>query len=293
MVRYTILLGLFFSALLIADNRPEEDEPRPGPVTFKAEYLHFVDADFDAAGHGGEELGFRQMDLESRLLFPIYQDIYGGLMLGVTGSFYDWDENPHFSEDEFWNFNFGLGAFTKRWECWLWRLFVVASMNIDNGSFGENILYQGILWGRWTWTDEVDLHLGFVTRHGLEDHRYMPLLGIDWETGNWDIAFIVPVKMGVAYWMAPCWKAFIKARFLRDRHRVRSDETTSRAIFEWRAFGAELGVMFQQKPKYEAALFLGHTGKGDFRVHDNEGRALEYFDVKGTWYLGGHGAFNF
>jgi hypothetical protein len=196
--------------------------------------------------------------------------------IGYGHTYLDWNENPFFNETDFNTINVSLGGYTKRFCHWLWKAAVTAEFSTKKWDFADYTLYNATLWGRYGWDNcfcnDLGLNLGFIARAGLEKEWWIPLVGLDYKWGRWELNAIYPVNMALIYHINCNWSAAVAGRIWDVRHRVGPNENFSNGIFEYRNSGVEFALTYEVDPILSVNAHVGSTlGNGQLRIYNQNG----------------------
>ncbi|MCB1135391.1 MAG: hypothetical protein KDK78_03885 [Chlamydiia bacterium] len=289
----TTLLPVFLSAEATEDTDAACCcTPPTMEITWNANAL--TAAKFEEDGFTDQELRYAEAMVQANITHQ-FNDC-DGLTWGVGGRYTDlkWVENPHFSERNFYDIFLASSLFTQRWDCWYWRAGALFAFDTDHILDGAYTKHQGLIWGRYNYSDCLGLHIGAMWGLGLNDDYVYPVLGIDYSPScDWKINLVLPVNVSAVYSLNDCLDIDIALRRLKARHRVDEDQTLSRGIFEYRSYGVELGATLHIGPYLSTRLHAGSTGGGNLKVMDSQGSDVASYAVDGAAYVGGNLALHF
>lgn len=227
-----------------------------------------------------------------------YNDCYEeGLSaaLSYERTFFDWDENPFFTQKNYNTVSLILGGFSKRLPDWFWRGQVSINFdNIDHWNSRDYMNYDILLWGRYNWCDNVGVHIGFLAQTGMKIDRVYPVIGLDWQWGcHWKFNAIYPLNISAIYMFNSSWSVGVAARFLDQRHRVKRDEVLSEGLWHYQTTGAEFAINYTPNKWIDANIHAGYDFGGHVKIadrHYNHGRRLR---IDGAPYAGAELVINF
>jgi len=300
-MRYLFLLLLIPSVLFAYEedwNYPlfeMENTPPPFyPFSMSGQYVSVAEADFRTPGFGDSHLRYQQWDVAFAYTHPC-NEICGFIFgAGWVGTEVDMKNNPEFHETIFNYVNLSIGGFTKSFPDWTWTLTVSAFMDTEEFSLADYTLYQGVLWGKYDFCKYVELDFGFILEVGLNKEKVWPILGFVYSPcNNWRINAIYPINVAIEYEWSKCLTAAGSIRFLRNRHRVQSEEPNSQGIFEYHTSGAEFDLLYTPWKWMMVKGFAGHAFDGDLKVTDRNNHNATHYKFKGSFYAGASAVLSF
>jgi hypothetical protein len=272
----------------------ENDPPSFYPFALSGQYVDVHKTTFRTPGLEGRKLKYRQWNAAFAYTHPFSQ--YCGLIFGAgwVGTEVDMQDNPEFSETFFNYVNFSFGGFTKAFDDWTWTLTLATFLDVEEFSFADYTLYQGVLWGKYDFCEWLELDVGLILELGLHKEKIWPIIGfsyLPWR--NWRINAVYPINVSIEYEWSPCWTLAGSVRFLRNRHRVQKEEMNSQGIFEYRTSGAELDLIFSPFRWVSVKGFAGHAFDGDLKITDRNNHNATHYKFKGSFYAGASAVLSF
>lgn len=271
--------------------RPEENPLRipkyqEAGFDIKTDYNHVGKADFDTPGFKSQDIGYSEANARVFYRHPVSDDEQLLIGFGGTHSKIMWRHNPDFRETGFGFFNVSIGATTKRLKNWFWRAGLTASIDGDIPGAKHSSVYRGMMWGRYTYRDDLGLHIGFVGQTGIRKDEVYPILGVDYTKKKWKLNVIFPVKVNAEYELNRDWSLEVAARRFSTRHRLDKAEPMSRGIMEYSNFGGEFGVNYRCAPCFTANVHVGSAFGGQLKVSNNRDKGATHYKFEGSAYLG-------
>jgi hypothetical protein len=216
-------------------------------------------------------------------------------------------ENPFFEQSHFDTVSLGIGGFTERAANWLWQAQVLLNADVDYFEASQNLYWNLVLSGRYAYTDNVGLYIGFIAFTGMKIDRVWPIIGFDWQINkSWKLNLVYPVNVGIVYSWNSEWSLAVQGRALDERHRVgkakrdcfwdrwdKSDEW-DRGLLEYRATGIEGSIRYKScNGRWQAELHAGEILGGRVKVSNRHHRHSHRFNFKTAPYVGGELAAKF
>lgn len=295
---------IFTSAALIADADIEvedlsaqhvEEKTAGGPFTFEIRGDYIGEAKFKCDHFSRFTFATGQVDLNMVYYYnPCLQE---GTSIGLSymRTRLDWKYNPFFTQKDIDTVSVNLAGFTRRFEDWTWKGQI--SINFDNIEYWnleDYMNYDLVLWGRYAYTQNLGLHMGFLALTGMKIDRVYPILGIDWTYNcHWKINAVFPMDLSIVYTLNDCWSFSAAGRFFAQRHRVKKNQFFSEGLWFYTSSGAELCVKYQPTRSISASIHGGYDFGGHLKVanrHYREGHRLRF---DGAPYAGGEIDINF
>lgn len=272
------------------------DDPK-GP-SIRSNAIHLFDSEISGPGvpkSAGQELSASRVQVEGLGGFPIFEKSAVLLGLGYGGLRLDWAQNPHFTQDWFHTVTVSTGLYSKLIKDWRWLAIVGVKTNIENGTFDSATMWRGILWGKYYWRDNVNLHIGVIAAIGMHKNNWYPLAGFDWRINEeWEIDLVFPMQMGVNYFISENWVASVRAQFLSERHRLKGNEPMSSGIFEYRMIGGELALTYKREdPRLSIGALVGYSGDVQLKVWNSSGGAKTKYNIDNGVFVGFKGKIEF
>ena len=251
-------------------------------------YIHVSDADFTSNGMSNQDLGYAEgfIDLSYRL--PLSQQTGLVFTAGLETVNLDWEYNSYFNEDQFTNLHLAISGYSYCSEKWYLRARAAAFMDVDEFDFDDYTFYQGLLWARYSHSEQLGFHIGFLTQLGLEDEKVYPIIGLDYYfCKHWHLNAVFPMNIGLVYAINKKWSAEVAARYLKARQRVGKDESLSKGIFEYTNYGCELAIIFHPNPAVKAKLLVGSMVGDELEISNHKGLMPVTYEFDDSLYIGG------
>ena len=202
----------------------------------------------------------------------------------------DWNNNPYFRQQDFNNLTLALGGVSKRFDKWLWRTQILTNINVNHMNFNEYLSWDLLLWGRYKYNDDVNLHMGAYAWVGMRINRLIPLLGFDWHINEkWKLNAVFPVNMSLVYHINKDWSLALAARAFSSRNRLRHHENLSKGIYEYRSGGSEINLRYKNEDwiPLESHVHIGCDFGGQLKVSNRHHKHGHTFDIGSALYVGG------
>lgn len=247
-------------------------------------------ADIDKKGYKGQDVEFSSIGAEAGavVLYSICNREALFLAVGYSHQKIDWDENPYFDQDEFDTASLAIRFYSNRLKDWVWQGQIAINGDIEHYDFGRYTNYDLLLWGKYEWSCNFNLHAGFFMETGMRIDRIYPIIGFDWKfADDWMLNAVFPTNISLEYTYDCNWTAALAMRFFDVRHRVGEDEPLPRALVAYRNSGTELSVTYLWDPYLEANLHAGWTLGGKLRISDKLNHHPKHFKLDSSGYFGG------
>ena len=202
----------------------DDDKPT---YTVDVEFLSTGDAKFKDVGITNQHLNFQKWQALSSYTHHIGS--HHGLVfeLGYSSDKFDWKENPAFTESTYNSLNFGIGTFSSALTNWLWKGGLYASVDTEEFDFTHYALYSGTLWGRYTYSDNIDIHIGIHGNVGMKKDEVYPIIGLQYSPDNrWKLNLVYPQNLSAIYSLNDLWSVSLIGEFFKNRHRVSKNAGT-------------------------------------------------------------------
>lgn len=224
-------------------------------------------------------------------------DCHEGLNVGAgwQNTHLHWAKNPYFRNQKYWNtFYVNTNFFTHRAEGWLWLAQAQINMNTNHWNFNEYTTYDLLLWGRYDYTCDVGLHVGFAAQTGMKVDHVLPIIGFDWQY-NEDIKInaVFPVNISAVYTINENLSAAVAARYFSTRQRAGKNEPVPESLFYYRATGFEGALNYVWDCGLNLNVHAGWLAGGVLRIGNREWRSRKNICFNGAPYAGGAFAWNF
>lgn len=236
----------------------------------------------------GDEVHFATANVEAGMIVYYCPAFTEGLRVALdyTPTYLRWSQCPWFEQDHFNIVSLSLAGFTKRLDDWFWRSQLTINFDADNWS-SEYTSYDILLWGRYSYCQNIGFHLGFWAETGLQMDRVYPVIGFDWTISpKWKLNLVYPVDVALEYTLTKSWKLALAGRFFDSRFRVDHDECTSKALVRYTNVGAEFAVRYDNDAM-SANIHIGTTLAGKFREANRHNHHAHSFKLDTAGYVGG------
>lgn len=239
-----------------------------GPFSISADYDATGNAKFDHKKFKNDKIRYAQGNITGSVI-PYYDEAHKeGMLIGLgyTNVHMVWNHNPYFDQHTFQTVNVTLGGFSKRVCDWDWKGIAVANINTAYLNC-DYVNYDLTLWGRYSYTETIGLHCGFIAKTGMKMDRVYPIIGIDWTINqNWTLDLVFPIDMTLSYHLTKDWSLAVATRFFDYRNRVNKNETLSMAVFRYQSTAAEFAVEYDNDDNITGSLHGGMILGGHVRV---------------------------
>lgn len=268
----------------------EDIKRQPGPFRIEVEYDSVSKAKIDKEGFEDDHLTFSQFSARFGMAFcyfPEHREAYA-FAIGYDRTKLDWPENPFFNENYFNTATASLRLYSNRMSDWLWKGQLTATIDTHHMDFNHYLNFDAVMWGRYEYSCDVGMHIGFIVETGMKlDHVY-PIFGFDWQFAeNWKLNLVYPTDLSLLYTINKRWSAEVGMRFFDVRHRAGWDEPLPGALFRYTNAGVEFGINYKYDPFIEANIHAGSTLKaGELKISDQHGHHTQSFDLDGSAYAG-------
>lgn len=237
--------------------------------------------------HKKEEVHFAEAEAELGMVVYYCPEYTEGARIaaGFTATYLRWAENPWFDQDHFNTVNFSLTGFTKRVERWFWRSQL--TVNVDSKHWDtEYMSYDILLWGRYDYSKDIGVHLGFLAQTGLRLDRVYPIFGFDWQISrDWKLSLVYPLNISLSYALTRKWSLAIAGRNFNSRFRAHHDEIFPKALVRYTNIGAEFLIKYEDK-NITANIHAGSTFDGKYRVANRFNKHARTFHLDSSAYVG-------
>ncbi len=263
---------------------------QPGPFRLEIEADGISKAKIDKKGFEGQHLTFNQFSTRFGMAFcylPEHREAYA-FALGYDRTYLNWKENPYFTENHFNTASASLRLYSNRMSDWLWRGQLTATVDTHYMDFNHYLTFDAVMWGRYEYSCDVGMHIGFIAETGmLMDHVY-PIFGFDWQFAEkWKLNIVYPTDISLGYTINKNWSAELGMRFFDVRHRAGWDEPLPGAVFRYTNAGVELGINYKYDPFIELNVHAGSTVKaGQLKIANKHNHNTQTFDLDGSAYAG-------
>lgn len=268
----------------------QEELPSPPPFypfSLGGSYLNVANATFHTPDVKGEKIKYEQYDVNFTFTYP-FSEICGMIFAaGWVGTEVNWKENPDFDETNFDYIDLTVGGFTKAFSKWTWTLTLSAFLDTAEFSLIDYALYQGLLWGKYNMQKDLELDFGFLLEAGLNKDKIWPILGFIYTPNKkLRIHAVYPIDMIVEYDVHDKVMLGAAIRILRNRHRVKNDEPSPRAVFQYQSWGGEFDIQYTPFKRFFARAFVGSTFGGALKIGNQDDKHATHFKFDPSAYAG-------
>jgi hypothetical protein len=273
----------------------------------KKHHWHF-DADFAAAGNANfNKTGpARHSQLQyaegySSLYYNHFVTENNAIVaqLGLNYMHLGWDKNPKFNQENFYYGIASLSWVSYAIEKWRWVINGGVSFDTTTFNFGQSAVGYALLWGRYQYTPQVAMHMGFFGYYGARNGYLLPVLGIDWWwSSKWEYRIIFPLETSVHYHFHKHWSAAFMFttfggpyRFPRRAYDGQGKYDGS--IFEVYSKGAEVDLKFKNSSCFKAGLGAGYNFGGWILIKNRYNHHGRYYKFNDAPYARAYLAFSF
>lgn len=267
-----------------------------GPFNVEANYDWIGQSAFEGRHLRGQHIKFNEGQVETGFTFYYEPEYEEGARFDLNYTFtdLDWKDNPNFDQKHFNTIGFNLGFASKRMCNWLWRLGARLNIDADHFNFNEYSDWDLLFWGRYNYSDDIRVHVGFVAMTGMKIDRIYPILGFDWDFyEDWKLNLVFPMNISLKYSISSCWTAGIAARFFDSRHRTGKHEPLPQSLWEYRNSGIELATDYMWAPYVHLNVHGGTTFGGILRTANRHYKHIHRHRFKPAGYFGGDLTINF
>lgn len=198
-----------------------------------------------------------------------------------------WEQNPSFHQQNFNNLILDLGGFSAHLPGWIWKVNFGFQFDLDHFEVAKRTLYSFTLWGRYSLSPCLGVHLGVIATTGLDKDKAWPVVGFDYAwTDRIKINLVYPVDLSASYLIDPHWSVGIAQRIFWTRHRTGADEPLSRALVEYRNTGTEARLVFLSLPGIALSIHGGWAWGQDLIIGNQNGDDNTHYKFDGAPYGG-------
>jgi len=272
------------------------DESERGPFTIETSYDYIGSSKFDKRGFRGDKIWFSDFDIEGTAVIYYNKECKEGITasLGYNASDIHWSKNPFTDQTFYQNVNVSIGAGTKRMPNWLWKGQLTYSLDVDHPNFNKYSTWDFLGWGRYTYSEDIGLHIGLIVLTGMKiDHVY-PILGADWQINDcWKINAVFPVNISLVYAYNENWSFELAGRGWENRFRTGKHQNEPEALLVYTNTGLEFGVNYDFQHAVHANIHVGYTTGGRLKIADKNNHHSQRFRFKTAPYAGAELIVNF
>ncbi len=197
--------------------------------------------------------------------------------------------NRYFRQDHWDTVSIGLAAFSKRACGWLWQSEVQMNEDVDHQwNWNHYTSWDLVLWGRYDYTEDIGVHLGFIAFTGMNINRLYPIVGADWQYNeDWKLSAVYPMNISAVYSINSNWSAALAARFFDSRHRAGKHERKPESLYYYRAGGVEIGLNYEYCSILTANVHIGYLVGGKLTLGNKHWKNHRNYTVDSAPYVGG------
>ncbi len=219
--------------------------------------------------------------------------------LGYTYLRFDWDENPRFDQEDFYNALASVAWISNSLERWRWIFNIGATVDGQTFNFGNSGVYYGLAWGRYQYRDTLGLHVGLFGYTGIKNNYVLPVLGADWNFAcKWKLNAIFPLKFSLQYAIAEHWSTDLAYSTFGGPYKFprRVDGGHGKyhdAIFSVYSSGVEWDLKFNVDCRFWASVGAGWNFGGWILIKNSHNQHGKYYKYDSAPYAQANLAFNF
>lgn len=207
------------------------------------------------------------------------------IAIGFTPTYLKWHGNPWFDQDHFNTLSITAAGFTQRTDNWFWRTQLTVNLDTDEWS-SKYTSYDLLLWGRYSFCNNIGIHVGFLAETGLKLDRIYPVIGFDWQISpKWRLSLVFPMNMTLAYSLTNKWSMGATSRLFNSRFRVNHSEHSLRPLVRYTNLAAEYFIQYDNE-NMTANIHIGSTLWGKYRVADHNNNHARNYDLNPAGYIG-------
>lgn len=239
---------------------------------------------------------FRYSELEADMVFyhnPCYHEA-ALITIGYNFADLPWENNPFFQQSHFETISVAATVNTQRIRDWEWT--AQAELNIDANHFDfEHYAYYDLLaWGRYSYSDDIGVHVGIFVETGMNITWVWPIFGFDWQVSDdWKLNLVFPMNISAVYTLNQVWSLAFETRFFDVRYRVNKHEPLSEGLLIYQNLGGEVAMLYHYNDTIEANLHVGATMGGRLKVANRHYQHRRHFDLDPSGYFGGEISYMF
>ena len=256
-------------------------------------YTATTKAKLDEPGREGEKIAFASSRLRASYSHPLSEKSNVLVSLAHSGAEINWKENPNFRENKFATLDLALVGQSMKVPHWFLQGALLTKVDTDAWNFSRYALYQGFMWGRYSYSKLFGVHVGLSGTSGLRKDKVFPILGIDYSpNAKWKFQVIFPMDLSAKYKMSERWSLAAGAKSFRARHRLHKRENISQGIFEYRSYGSELSLNYEIQ-NFMAKIHSGMNFGGDLKISNSKGKDSIFYKYKSSVFFGSQLSYTF
>ncbi len=203
----------------------------------------------------------------------------------------DWDKNPRFAGKVYTTTKATIAYITTKPENW--RLVAAVGGMVDSESFdfSKTALGYGWLWGRYTFNDRFNGHIGGMVQSGIGETKVMPIVGFDAKvTEKLKMTLIYPIQASATLSLTENWALLLSGSSLGDFVKIpmRAKDGTGPlnqdAIFSLHGTGVDLNLLFNYKGGFVLIAGAGYQLPGTLSIRDKDGKTQQNYKFNGAPY---------
>lgn len=257
------------------------------PFSFETHFDAVAPAKIIDDFYEGEKVYYAEAEVEAGMIVYYCERFTEGvnLSVGFNATYLRWAQNPWFDQNHFNLLSLNVSGFTKRIEDWFWRTQFTANFNTDDWN-GKYMSYDILLWGRYSYQENIGIHFGFWAEAGLRMDRIYPIGGFDWQISDkWLLSLVYPVNVSLVYTISKPWSIALAGRNFDSRFRVNRDEAFSKCLVRYTNVGAEFSVNYNTDTT-NANIHAGVTLAGKYRVANQKNQHAHTYKLDSAYYAG-------
>lgn len=272
--------------------KENDGEPKPFSVELSTEVMGKSKFDNKRCRLNLDDLQFSMTELDLSAGF-YYDPCYREGLLATASYTYTrtiW-KNPYFDQSYFNTVGLAIAGFTERAEDWVWKGLIRLNADVDYFDASNNLYWDILLAGRYTYSENFGLNMGFIALTGMKIDRLYPILGFDWKINDrWVLNLIYPTNISLIYLWNDEWSLEVATRSFDERHRVGKgkDPMWNKGLIEYRATGAEFGINYKScDGAWVGNLHVGEIIGGRLKVATKSYNDRKRYNFKNAPYVGG------
>lgn len=273
-----------------SENTGIRNESQSGPFSVLLDYDWIGKSKFKNGREKGRKIGYSQALADVGFVFYYDPECKEGASfdLSYTAVRLDWEDNLRFDKKNFNNVGFSLGFASERLCGWLWKMQATLNIDADYFDFNEYSTWDLLFWGRYTYEEDIHIHLGFLALTGMKIDRIYPILGFDWQiSDDWILNAVFPMNISLQYLVSCDFSIDLAARFFDSRYRLGNHEPYPKSLWEYINSGVELGLNYNWAPYLKLNLHAGTTFGGTLRTANRHYHHIHRHRFKPAPYAGG------
>lgn len=238
-----------------------------------------------------DNIQYAEADVDASLVVYYQRCIKEAAFATLAYSFnrIDW-KNPYYSQKDFNTVSPGIAFVTERFCDWFWAAAFRVNFDINHFKFPDYLTYDILFAGRYSYREDLGLHMGLLVLTGMKIDRVYPIVGFDWKISDrWKLKLVFPTDMALIYSFTKEWSVAVAASAFDTRHRVGPDANLSRAVTEYRSAGIEGGINYRScDGQWKFNIHAGEIIGGRVRVANRHYHHIKRFRFNSAPYVGGN-----